>query len=246
MLLIDVGNSRLKWGIFADAKYVHEGSFVYQLGQVADRLGEALRLIPKQAVWVACVAETVRPEIHDWFIQHWGVVPNYVQAKTNCAGVKNGYAQPEQLGVDRWLAVVAAYEKYRMPVCVVDCGTAVTLDAVDQSGQHLGGLIMPGLNLMYRSLSTGADMLRHILPGQTVIVDLARQTEDAVTAGCVSLLAAGLDGLCTHQRQKLGEKMLIVMTGGDARLIMRHMTQACAYEPDLVLQGLHIAATEKV
>ena len=108
-----------------------------------------------QRVCVAnvCGAE-VAADISSFTTGQWQIEPVYARVKEAAAGVTNAYPDVSQLGIDRWLALIAAWNKYHAPVCVAGCGTAVTLDVVDGDGYHLGGLIFPGLRLMQQSLIT--------------------------------------------------------------------------------------------
>src|SRR5690606_16101045 len=85
--------------------------------------------------------------------EKWHLQPEFATVTASCAGVQNGYVVPEKLGVDRWLALLAAYTTAAGPCCVVDCGTTITVDFVDRTGRHRGGYIVPGLHLMRDALS---------------------------------------------------------------------------------------------
>lgn len=156
------------------------------------------------------------------------------------AGVVNGYQQPERLGVDRWLALVAAYN-LRMGACVViDLGTAVTVDFVDDAGRHQGGYICPGFGLMISQLIARASGVRAepslcrnfgLQPG--------RNTQEALERGCLHMLRAYVESQVIHARQMLGEQAGAYVTGGDAELVAD--TAGVCHVRDLVFQGLALA-----
>jgi type III pantothenate kinase len=243
MLLIDVGNTRLKW-MLTNSDGQAAGEFAYTSAGFDDQLETALHNVLSCPVWISCVVEPVKKKLETWFETRWAIAPQFVSGRKEFAGVTNAYLQPEKLGVDRWLAMVAAYDKYHSALCVIDCGTAATFDVIDTAGVHQGGLIMPGLHLLRTSLVGGADKLRDVVSQETIAPELANNTNHAVVAGCDLLLATGLDGLSAKQRAIYGDKMKTIITGGDGARMMRLMSQPCIFEPDLVLMGLRKVATQ--
>jgi len=122
---IDAGNTALKWRL-SDGRPARR-VLLAELAQVA----EALQGQPVTGVRVSCVAgESVKQRLSDWAAQHWGVVARFAQPEKNFAGLKVAYAQPVRLGVDRWLAMLAARQRCAGAVCVIDCGSAITVDRV--------------------------------------------------------------------------------------------------------------------
>ncbi|TNF38440.1 MAG: type III pantothenate kinase, partial [Gammaproteobacteria bacterium] len=201
MLAIDVGNTRIKWGTWLQGSLQHKGAFVYQSDRISADLDRHLfELQLQQHVYISSVAgEEVRQTIQQWFHQAWGIEPCFVESVHSAAGVINGYDNPRQLGVDRWVALVAAYNKYRRAVCVIDCGTAVTLDMVNANGQHLGGLIMPGLDMMLSGLMKGTQGIQATAGNAC---PLGRNTADAVYSGCLQLLGLGIQGMIKSALEK--------------------------------------------
>ena len=237
MLVIDIGNSRIKaaqWQHDAWQNYVAQ---LYQPSDIQKQLDKLFMNSPVQPVAISCVVDALKAPINEWFVSRWAVTPVFLSSVSHQAGVSNGYAIPESLGVDRWLAMLAAYHKFKSAVCVIDCGTAVTLDVVDSEGQHQGGLIMPGLQLMRASLIMNASDIAD-LSGE--VQELANNTGDAVKSGCLRLLASGLDRLVQEQQHKF-KNIKLVMTGGDSELVMRNMQSASVYEETLVLDGVRIS-----
>jgi type III pantothenate kinase len=153
------------------------------------------------------------------------------QSQVDGFGVRNAYRQPEKLGVDRWLALVAARQDLQ-PVCVVDCGTAITLDLLDGEGQHLGGLICPGLTLMKQALSDGTQALA--FDGREFALKPADFTEAAIDSG--TLFAA--IGLVEAVLARQPEGFKIILTGGDALRIAGGLKLRHQVDDALVLRGL--------
>jgi len=165
--------------------------------------------------------------------------------------VSNAYAIPDNLGVDRWLAMIAAFQsplkKQGEAVCVIDCGTATTLDVVDVQGKHLGGMIMPGLQTMYTSLISSASRIQMDKnSGSDLLLNsnLASSTERAVKQGCQQMMLEGLSGIVAEQKQGIKGAMRCLVTGGDGRWVSRALKHQNTYEPFLVHYGLHLVASE--
>jgi type III pantothenate kinase len=168
--------------------------------------------------------------------------PQRVEATAEACGVRNGYRDPRQLGVDRWLAVVAAFARVHGAACVVDAGTALTVDAVDDTGLHLGGYIVPGLDLMQRALtsSTGDLAERSSVvhaAGRTLLAD---NTRDAISRGCIAALGALIERAHAALSASSAAPPALLLTGGDAAQIEAVLDVASETVPDLVLQGLRL------
>jgi pantothenate kinase, type III len=238
--LIDMGNTRLKWAITTS------GQIIPGQPLMNDRINrvELIKLWggkyrPRRLV-IACVGanrllDLVQSVAHEIWLDI-----EIIQAKSQAQafGVINAYPQPEKLGVDRWLSLVAAWQKYRSPACIVDCGTAITVDLIDAEGKHRGGLISPGLTLMRKSLGQETEALPFTETNpafnRTRQPSLANNTESAINSG---VLIAAI-GLIEHVLSKQAKNTRLILTGGDAELIAGHLTTAFIVEPDLVLRGL--------
>lgn len=243
MLLLDVGNSRIKWKLHGSKLLSTSGAVLYDTEMLKEQMQAWFGDMPVQERVVICavVASDVRLLIANWFTQHWQCTVDFVESAKYLAGVRNGYSNEAELGVDRWMAIVAAFDTYAQAVCVIDCGTAITLDVVDESGQHQGGMIMPGLKLMRDALVQGAAAIEE---GQGQCLGLAKNTADGVFGGCLGLAVSGLAGIYQQLVVEYGEGLKCVVTGGDGALVAGQMDCGCDYNEDLVLQGLIIAAQE--
>jgi type III pantothenate kinase len=239
MLLIDVGNSQIKSAIWLDNNWVMSRTLTYRNTNLHDQFDRLFQDYSSKTVFVSCVVENMKESLSEWFQTRWSVQPVFVAAVNKMCGVINGYTNPETLGVDRWLAMVAAYNKFKSSVCVIDCGTAVTVDVVDADGFHKGGLILPGLQIMRDSLFGNTSK---IMPAKGDLVELATNTQDAVESGCYQLLASGLDSICQRQLAAVSD-LRIVMTGGDGEYISKKMQVDSVFIAMLVLDGLLLAAT---
>jgi type III pantothenate kinase len=161
-------------------------------------------------------------------------------------GVRSAYPEPSRLGVDRWVAVIAAYRAARGAACVINVGTAVTFDAVDATGQHLGGLILPGAKLFATVLDRHTSDIGPTAPPTTGVPQgldlLGRTTGAAVGNGAWLALAAALDRAAATVAQALGTRPAVYVSGGDAASLCGWLETAVEVRADLVLEGLALYA----
>jgi len=239
MLLLDLGNSRLKWALAAQ----HPGPWLAQgaLGWDAD-LPAQLQLAWAQypsvhAVVAASVVDAARESLVAAAVAvKFAGAPRWVRTPASACGVRNAYVEPQRLGVDRFLAMLAAHAAGYAPCVLAGAGTALTLDALTADGQHLGGLIAPGAQLMRRSLGVATVHARTEQAGD--IVDVARNTTDAVTSGCWHAVAALVERFVERMSPALGGAPTLVLGGGDAARLLPLLTLPAYVMPDGVLHGL--------
>ena len=225
VLCLDCGNTRVKWGLRHGQEWLESGVATYgelpSLSVSADRLlvcnvaGERGRLA------VQSLADRLARSV-EW-----------VRAQGQQCGVVNGYDHPEQLGADRWAALIAARQLRSGSSLVVNAGTATTIDLLPADGTFPGGLILPGLALMRESLVAATADLP---PGGGEFRDLPTNTFDAIISG---VMAATL-GAIERQFRQIDRQPdpLCLLSGGNALLLKPHLNIACRHEPDLVLIGL--------
>lgn len=246
-LLIDIGNSSLKWTSLSKGTLGASQKFGYTREELAVQLDTQWRKITKpKHILVANVAgQDVSDILQQWTQQRWNIAPDFITAEPEAHGVINAYINPERLGTDRWLAIIAAHHNYEGNVIVLDCGTALTIDAISNEGKHLGGLIIPGLTLMRQSLVSGTDgiQLRTTLPGEVSL--LACDTEGAVMGGTLYAMVAIIDRIIHDLEHHFSEKATLILTGGDATTLLPLLAHRYNYQPDLVLHGLAIVAKSR-
>lgn len=257
-LLVDVGNSRLKWNVWEQTKgqFSRETQGItYKKHSIAHLLDDQWGSIEDeiQKVFVANVAgEEVAAGIKNWCINHWGIYPEFATTGPNFQSVKNSYQNYDELGIDRWLAVIAAHQLYHdQTAIVIDCGTAITVDAVTREGQHHAGPIIPGRQMMFQALATSTSDLNDVSENKQASSVIVDNTQKAIVSGVNFAISSALDTVVAELRQKLIEqnganKTLIIVTGGAAETVMS-LTQIKDFtdEPDLVLTGLRLMAVEK-
>ena len=241
MLTIDIGNTSVKWAVWNDARIVQTGSCEYSKQQPENVFVMWNDIRAENRVMVSCVAgEPVEHALSNWMQQHWSIVPEFLRSTAKRGDVINAYADPGQYGVDRWAALLGAHALYHDPVCIIDAGTAITVDLLDASGVHHGGRILPGLHMMREALLKGAAGI-HQADGEPVA--FANNTADAVSSGTLHMLQAALIEVCSSAGQCLGNNMKIIIAGGMSEQILSLPGMpGMLLEPDLVLIGVHAAA----
>ena len=237
-LLVDLGNSRLKWassesGAWRTGAALHRGVPMQAL------LDEHWRALPAPHVVVAVTvaAKETAAELERWLRARWNISPHYARARAEQLGVVNRYRDPEKLGADRWVALIGArFEAPGQALCVVGCGTAVTIDALTADGEFAGGVILPGLALMREALANGTAGVRPPEGNETSC--LARSTADAVAAGALYGTVGAIERVTREFEQALGISMKLLVTGGDADRVAAHLQGSVRRMPDLLLRGL--------
>jgi type III pantothenate kinase len=233
-LEIDAGNTFVKWRLRQADKVTDEGCL--QTAQVRDGRAE-VPLVWAQAEQ-ARVASVAGDLVNGWFrgvLADLSIPVDFAQVSMQRHGLKNAYANPQQMGVDRWVAMLAAWQQQRKAVCVVDAGSAVTVDFVDATGQHLGGYILPGLRLLQESLLGATAGVRWAeLPDDTSLQP-GNSTATCVYNGGHYLLAALLQRVKSDCEGYAIDH--IILTGGDAVGLQRQ-THIGQVQPALVLDGL--------
>ena len=239
-LLIDIGNSRVKWG-WASRSRIEPGE-PFATSASLDEFPRRWAGLPAPAQVVAAnvAGAGIGDSLKAFTEQRWGLAPRFVHSQAQAFGISNGYTNPEKLGVYRWLALIGARQAGTGPWCVADCGTAITVDALDAEGRHLGGLIAPGLALMRAALARGT----HALPlaGTDAEVGLARDTAAAIANGARQAAAGLVERAFRDTARRLGVAPRLLLTGGDAPVIGADLEISHDIKPQLVLEGLYVIA----
>jgi type III pantothenate kinase len=225
-LAIDIGNTRLKWALFAQPvpgqpPVRHGAVFLETIDELAETDWAALPA-PDQMLGCVVAGEAVRRRVEEQ-MELWDVVPRWVVPRAAEAGVVNGYDHPSRLGADRWVALVGARARVMAeaaatgqaprPALVVMVGTAVTIDALDASGHFLGGLILPGFGLMLRALEMGTAGLK-VPTGETM--EFPTNTSDALMSGGVFAIAGAVERQHKRLHARAGVLPKVLIAGGAA------------------------------
>lgn len=245
LLALDVGNTRLKWALYADPAALgdqplaHGAEFLENIDNLAEG---AWRELPAPGRMLGCLVagDAVRRRVHEQIDELWDLEPRWVVSSAAEAGLENGYDHPMRLGSDRWVAMIGARSRLlaqgpARPMVVVMVGTAVTVEAVDTQGRFLGGLILPGHGIMLRALESGTAGL-HVPTGEVRI--FPTNTSDALTSGGTYAIAGAVARMVDHLRHHCGAEPACYMTGGAGWKMAPSMSVPCELVESLIFDGL--------
>ena len=247
LLVVDVGNTHTHLGTFAGEELVEHWRFATVRQSTADELGAtlqallALRGLRFADLDTSIVSSTVPPLRPNWT----EMARRYLRHEMPVVGpgLRTGmairYDNPREIGPDRLVNAVAGYAKVGGPCVVVDFGTAVTHDVVSASGEYLGGIIFPGVEISLEALTERAAALPRIdLVEPRALV--GKTTVDAIRSGVLFGYAAMVDGLVARLRDELGPELRTVATGGLAPLVVPYCEAIDAVDDRLTLTGLRL------
>lgn len=239
MLLVDVGNTRLKWKLQGEHS-TFSIAVPYNVTNFSSLLDQYWKKLEPQAVCISSVVDkALNKKLITWFKKHHFPEPQFARTEKYAMGVTNAYEDYETLGVDRWLALLAAWHKVQKAVCVIDAGTGVTVDFIDSEGNHRGGVILPGFQAMQQALTARTNLKLNTLSKQSV--DLASSTQDAISRGCLLSVLGGVEKLLNNMALEYGDFDCIV-AGGDASIICDSLPVDAILYKDIVLDGLALLA----
>ena len=239
----DIGNSRQKWGRIGSGGIVDTVALLTADAAGLSSVFAGYARQPVDRLLVSSVAaESVRDDVCRAAKDAGLPVPEFAEIPPDGhgPGVTLGYREPAQLGIDRYLAMLAARQRHASSVIVVDVGTAVTIDAVDDRGVHRGGAILPGLRLMHDALARGTHGIR--APRLSSNALFGRDTAECVAIGTLHAIAGGIESLVEPMAEALGSTPQCILTGGDASAVEPLLKARYHSHPDLVLEGLAIHA----
>jgi type III pantothenate kinase len=229
ILAVDAGNSRIKWGLRAAEGWAACGSApVAEL----ERLHEAWAgLPPPRRIAIANVAGPAIQGTLSELVERWPTQPIWLRSEREACGVRNLYQDPHKLGVDRWAALVAVWAEVRRASLVVMAGTATTVDVLDAEGNFQGGVILPGLGVMKRSL---VENTAGLPLSAGAYRPLPRNTGDAVESGCVNAQLGAIE----RMHRELPADAPCVISGGGAAALLHHLNIPVIHIEHLVLEGV--------
>ncbi len=242
-LLIDFGNTRIKWATHKAGAVQFGAGAVYSQAQLEALFEQEWGgLSTPDSIWCASVAPAAcQQRLDEWCRQRWQQPVTFLTAVARQQGVSNAYAEPATLGSDRWAALIGARHLVAGNVAVIDCGSAITVDLLDADGVHEGGYIVPGLWMMQQCLQerTGRITESPAMPEQLTPGD---SSASCISHGALRSVTALLDRLMRDLPAAGEQQLEWLITGGDARHIQPYLDQPCRAVPDLVLQGLACVA----
>ena len=251
ILLVDIGNTRMKWAVLRGARMTRSRALVHD--GAGARLRAAIRSAPRdvdRAVAVCVAGRRLERALAAAVRERFGIPTVFARPTRMAAGVRNAYRDVWRLGADRWVSLLAAHAMVgSRPVLIANVGTALTLDVVDGAGIHLGGAIAPGPSTMVASLLGGTAGIRRRAHGSRRAGRAARglfaaDTASALDAGARFAAAALIDRAVREARMALGRRPVVLLTGGASAGLVTYIESAVREVPDLVLRGLGLLARD--
>jgi type III pantothenate kinase len=246
ILLVDIGNTRAKWAVLRGSRLgragvvAHEGNAA-ALAEVVRRAGDDV----SRVVAVSVASEKLNHALTAASRARWKISPEFMKSSRRAHGVANGYKEVWRLGADRWVAVIGAHALSNgRAVLVANVGTALTIDLVTASGRHRGGAIIPAPTTMVASLLAGTNGIRRRARGLRASEKslFAADTASALAAGSAFAAAAFIDRSVAEAARTLRKAPLLLLSGGGAEGLRRHLKTRAKVLPDLVLRGLAVCA----
>lgn len=241
LLVLDIGNTNITLGVFDKEKLVESFRLASDRSLSQEDYEALLKKLCNKYEIIECVIGSVVEELSFTLKLACDKLFNLdslLISPEKEYGMKILLKNPKEIGVDRIANAFSAKNKYTLPAIVVDIGTATTFDIVSKNGEFLGGVIMPGLNLQFKSLSTNTSKLPQI-EIKTSSKAVGDSTENAMLSGIIRGSACAIEGLINQCEAELGEKATIIATGGHSKLISEYMTRNFDYvDPNLTLEGL--------
>ncbi|WP_422961770.1 type III pantothenate kinase [Undibacterium sp. Xuan67W] len=251
LLLIDAGNTRIKWGIpelsgtpvALPPVWQHQGSVSHA---ELDNLAEILRQFVITQILISNVAGAeVKSRIADQLaLAAPAVQPEWFASSGYAAGLHNAYLQPAQLGADRFAAAIASHALYPgHNLIVATCGTATTIDAISADGIFHGGMILPGLKLMAMSLAKNTAQLPQVAESINLDNLFANHTENAIVSGCINAQTGAIERAVARWAIQRKQDVICLISGGAATYLLPHLGITCQHVDNLVLTGLALVAS---
>ncbi len=260
-LELDIGNTRVKWRLLDQNSQVVERGEAYtadELEALSQGLSPAfINGFPTKKITGVALASVV-PEfslvLKRWFAENIGVSIFLAEVQSYCAGVTNAYEVISQMGIDRWLGMLAAYHRVGSSVLIVDVGSAITIDAVRHDGVHLGGYIAPGLDMMNHAMFSNTGRVRVVSQEYAMIPQLGCSTEAAVVSALpvmgLGLIQYAYRELVVASKEVIPQEVTpqLIVTGGNgryySRLLVENGLKNVELIEDLVLDGLKLAESQ--
>lgn len=233
LLAVDAGNSRIKWGLHDGKAWIRQSWL--QTTAAGAIGGELVALPPPDAIIASNVAGAAVEEALAAALAGFTPAVRWVRSEARQCGVTSSYDAPEQLGSDRWAALIGTWRLFQGPCVVVNVGTTMTVDALSVEGVFLGGFIVPGMDLMHESLTRGTARLK---PQHGVFTYFPVSTPDAIMSGALNALVGAIERMLNFMAQGGQVAPLAVLSGGAATMVAAQLNARHELVDNLVLEGL--------
>ncbi len=237
-LLMDLGNSRCKCAIINNGDFDLIDPISYSK---TDRMSTIKSLFDglknlSQVVICTVLGKHINTQLEQFLVSNEIENIHFINPEIESFEIKLDRYNVKHLGSDRLAAMVGAHVKFKANTCIVDCGTAITIDALDGNGTHYGGVIFPGVQSMQNTLLQNTDI---DINGESDKYEVfARSTHEAIHSGCISAAAGGIQFVINEMQTKHGMFDKVILTGGNAEKLLSMLKLNAEYEPTLVLDGL--------
>jgi type III pantothenate kinase len=247
LLAVDVGNTQTVFGVYRDTELVERWRVATEAERTADELGALvdrlleLRDLDFDRIGGVCLSSTVPVLVREYerFAARYANAPILVVGPGVRTGIPILYDNPHEVGPDRIVNAVAARERYGTPCIVVDFGTSTNFDAVSRTGEYLGGVLAPGIEISMEALFSRAARLVKVDFAEPPSV-IGKTTVAGLQSGLVYGFAGQVDGIVARMRDELGDEARVIATGGLADLVAPHAASIELVDHDLTLDGLRI------
>jgi type III pantothenate kinase len=247
LLAIDVGNTNIVLGCYQGDQLISNWRIVTEQKRTSDEYGMVLRnlytarglaLKDTVAIIISCVVPPMLNMLEEMALKYFGITPLIVGPEIK-TGMPIFYDNPSEVGADRIVNAVAAYERYKQSLIIVDFGTATTFDYISPRGEYIGGAIAPGLFISSEALFQRASKLPHVefIKPRTVV---GKNTIASMQSGIIFGYIALVDGIVNRMRQEVKTNPKVVATGGLAHLIASESETIEEVDENLTLEGLKI------
>lgn len=240
ILAIDSGNSFVKWGLFNHGCCLKLGKIQYD--NIQNIKYDFKDLQAPESIIISHVARAATKNQIREQISRWPVKPHWIRSRAFQCGVFNSYSNPTQLGCDRWASLIAAWEMQRQACLVINIGTAVTIDALSESGEFLGGIILPGFHLMLNSLQRDTQLFN---ASMSTYEEFPNSTNSAIQSGMIHAVIGAIERMYNLLSMKINHPVKAsIISGGGVSLLSPFIKIPIKTIDNLVLKGLILIAED--
>ena len=255
-LLIDIGNTRVKWLLVQGSENIskrvqakaisHHQDFSVAIescfgngSEFARLMSSALLSMPEEILVSNVAGKQAMTVLSDFANKNWQKEVRFLPVEREQLGIRNSYKVLSELGVDRWIAVLGARQVFpKGDVVIINCGTAITVDVLNAEDCFLGGAILPGFQLAVRSLSK-TDGIDKFEPS-SINKPMGVRTSECVQLGVISASVGGVDFIVDKVKQELANEFVnILLSGGAAELFLSATRLECEYDANVIMRGLN-------